>query len=1000
MMTSILRVFVFAACGALSAAAQAPAIDAATLDAWSAPYRNWYYYPDHVIPAEPKVPGHEQFASTDCPTVYQLPGEDAWRMSFIAFDGKGYNSFTAVSTDLVTWTDFRLAMGFGPPDTFDHGGCVLGAYLYESWDIKAPRRLAKRDGKFWSLYGCYPRQGGYELRPGYEGLAASGDGLAWTRGKDTYILSVHEPDVGAWEKDCIYQPWLVAHEGTFYDFYNAANGGVEQTGLATSSDLREWKRHPGNPVIRNRAGGYDEAFCSDPKVFRDGDHWTMFYFGVGRGGAHIMIACSRDLLTWTAHPEPLYKAGGHPLGLDKTYAHKISLVYNAANDTFYMHYCAVGDKGRGIGLLTSKPLAATVTVLPERIDGVAPKDMMKACLARQTDAAFEKWAKDYAALTTPEAIAAYQERLRAKFVEAIGGLPERTPLNAHVTGTLSRDGYRVEKVVFESRPKLFVTAALFLPDPARHTPPHPGVLIPCGHADNAKAWETYQTMGASLALNGMAALVFDPIEQGERFQLLDAAGKPLLGGTTAHTMVGVGATLVGRSVAQAEIWDGMRALDYLASRPEVDPARLGITGNSGGGTQTSYLMALEPRLKAAAPSCYLTGFKALLATIGPQDGEQNIFGQLAFGMDHADYILMRAPAPFLICAATKDFFDIGGAWETFRYAKRLYTRMGFPERVELMENDAAHNYNTLQRQSVLRWLARWLLGKDEPLEEATIAIFTDEELRATPRGQVMLLPGARTTYDLNADLAAELAAKRAPVWAAASAEERRAKVRAVTGIRPLAEIPDPTVEELGEGRVIVTREDGARLPAVVFNTPAIETHGAVLYVDARGKSAALGAGAVNAGPRALCAVDVRGTGETQQTDRPWAAEFGPNLRECMTAYLLGRSYVAMRCEDILVCARAAAAFTPTHTVDLVAAGEVGVPALHAAALEPQLFASVRIVRSLVSWTSVIECRTHRDQLVNAVHGALAVYDLPDLAAMLGDKVKIEEPLDARGAPVK
>ena len=107
-------------------------------------------------------------------------------------------------------------------------------------------------------------------------------------------------------------------------------------------------------MVRNRQGGYDEQFCSDRKVFRDGDHWTMFYFGVGRGGAHIMAAFSRDLLHWTAHPEPLYKAGGHPAASTSQYAHKISLVYNPKNDTFYMYYCASGNKGRCIGLMTSK----------------------------------------------------------------------------------------------------------------------------------------------------------------------------------------------------------------------------------------------------------------------------------------------------------------------------------------------------------------------------------------------------------------------------------------------------------------------------------------------------------------------------------------------------------------------------------------------------------------------------------------------------------------------
>ncbi|MBK9137986.1 MAG: hypothetical protein IPM17_04385 [Verrucomicrobia bacterium] len=332
-------------------------IDRETLDAWSAPFRGWHYWPDHVIPAQPKIPGYESFHSTDVPCVYQLPGQtNRWFMSYIAFNGEGYNSFVATSTNLVDWTDHRLAMGFGPAGEFDHGGRVIGAYLYESYELKAPRVLKRRDGRFWTLYGCYPRQGGYELRPGYEGVAVSDEGLAWRRAKGAPILSVYDPDCGEWEKDCIYQPWLVEHRGRFFNFYNAANGGTEQTGLAFSTDLLTWMRYPANPVIPVRVGGFDEQFASDPKVFRDGDHWTMLYFGVGRGGAHIMIAFSRDLVHWTAHPEPLYRAGGHPGGLDQQYAHKISLVYEPVSEVFYLHYCAVGVKGRGIGLLTSRPL--------------------------------------------------------------------------------------------------------------------------------------------------------------------------------------------------------------------------------------------------------------------------------------------------------------------------------------------------------------------------------------------------------------------------------------------------------------------------------------------------------------------------------------------------------------------------------------------------------------------------------------------------------------------
>lgn len=168
----VLGTLLLAACGGRTEAAEeGKGIDRATLESWSAPYRHWYYYPDHVIPAEPQIPGYEGFHSTDAPTVYQLPGDPQWYMSFIGFDGRGYNSFVAESDDLIHWRPRSLAMEFGPAGEFDNGGCVVGAYLYESYDLKAPRLLKKRDGKYWSLYGCYPRQGGYELRPRYEGVA-------------------------------------------------------------------------------------------------------------------------------------------------------------------------------------------------------------------------------------------------------------------------------------------------------------------------------------------------------------------------------------------------------------------------------------------------------------------------------------------------------------------------------------------------------------------------------------------------------------------------------------------------------------------------------------------------------------------------------------------------------------------------------------------------------------------------------------------------------------
>ena len=132
---------------------------------------------------------------------------------------------------------------------------------------------------------------------------------------------------------------------------------LEQIGVATSEDLVDWKRSIDNPVLKVMPGDFDSQFCSDPKVYRDGDHWVMFYFGLGNEGkASIMVAFSRDLLNWTKDKTPLYRAGDNLL--DNQHAHKTSLVYNASNKTYYLYYCAVGSKGRGIGLVTSEAIGS------------------------------------------------------------------------------------------------------------------------------------------------------------------------------------------------------------------------------------------------------------------------------------------------------------------------------------------------------------------------------------------------------------------------------------------------------------------------------------------------------------------------------------------------------------------------------------------------------------------------------------------------------------------
>lgn len=652
-----------------------------------------------------------------------------------------------------------------------------------------------------------------------------------------------------------------------------------------------------------------------------------------------------------------------------------------------------------------------LSVLPTQADGIASGELLHAFLMEKVYAALDRRKAEFEKLETPEQIADYQKRMREYFIRQLGGLPERTPLNAQVTGREQRDGYRIEKVIFESQPKHFVTAILYLPE---GEPPFPGVLVPCGHSSNGKARDLYQRAPILIAKSGMAAFCYDPIDQGERHQLLDGEGKPIITSSTmGHNMTGVGAVLLGRNTATYRTWDGIRAIDYLCSRPEVDPERIGCTGISGGGTMTSYLMALDDRIQAAAPGCYLTTFRRLLETVGPQDAEQTIFGQIEFGMDHPDYTLMRAPKPTLIMTATNDYFDITGAWQNFRQAKRIYERLGFPERADILETAGKHGFPPAMRIAAARWMRRWLLGIDDAVTEPDSPVAKDEDVWCTPRGKVMLLEGARSVYDLNMELEAKLVQDRKRFWQKTEKAKALDEVRRITGIRKLADLPQLASEKVGEVRrdgyridkLLLQPATGIAIPALLF-VPDNSQRDVYLYLNAEGKQA----DAATSGPieklvakgHIVLAPDLSGIGETTPTGKHSYARYLPlDWRESTIAYLLGTSLLAIRAEEIQLCARFVSSFEANGSprpVHLVSVGRTGPPALHAAALEPDLFASVTLRNSLFSWADVVRTPQSKNQFVNLVHGALRVYDLPDLLATLpAETTEVLQPANAEEA---
>jgi len=641
--------------------------------------------------------------------------------------------------------------------------------------------------------------------------------------------------------------------------------------------------------------------------------------------------------------------------------------------------------------------AEDLRCLDDRSDP-APSEVVYAQLQQRAYAALDRRAKEFEKLETPEQIRAYQERLREFFLQQLGGLPERTPLDAKIVGKLSGDGYRVEKVIFASQPRHHVTAVLYLPNgPA----PYPGVVVASGHSRTAKSAGYNQRFGIALAQNGIAALCYDPIGQGERSQILDENGKPRFTSTTReHFLIGVGSILVGTNTARYRIWDGMRAIDYLTSREDIDPKRIGFTGCSGGGTLTSYVMALDDRVACAAPACYLTTFRRLIETIGPQDAEQNIFGQIGFGMDQPDYVLMHAPRPTLISATTGDFFDIRGTWENFRQAKRIYTRLGHAGRVDLVEADGKHGVRPENLVAIVRWMRRWLLDKDDAVELLDPKLHSGEKLQCTEKGQVLLLPEERSVFDLNVDRERRLAAPRRKLWEQSTAKEALQAVRKTAGVRPLDEIGKLAMNEVGRverdgyhiDKFVLTTPAGMPLPGLAFH-PADPQDDAYLYLHEDGKQAVGGAGGpveklVSQG-YVVVAVDLRGLGETAPRNRD---DLLGNWKAFYLAYLLGDSLVGLRTEDVLACGRWVSGYKTQNPrrVHLVGVGSAGIPALHAAALEPDLFASVVLRDTLPSWSNTVGDPIPRALLEHTVHGALRVYDLPDLVRSIPeDRITLE-----------
>jgi len=608
-----------------------------------------------------------------------------------------------------------------------------------------------------------------------------------------------------------------------------------------------------------------------------------------------------------------------------------------------------------------------------------------------------------ASLNTPGSVRRRGEAFREWLTVSIGGWPDKTPLRPRITGTLNRDGYRIEKLVFESRPGFRVTANLYIP---AGSGPFPALLGVSGHSDLGKADPTYQHVWVSMARRGVLVLAYDPPGQGERFVVQKSSGRPpvLSGGTTEHTADGTQCLLTGSSLVAYEIWDGIRAVDYLLTRRDVDGRRIGVAGSSGGGTQAAYLLALEPRLSVGVISCYMTTWERLWKNPGPQDVEQNFPGFVAAGWDFGDFLIAAAPRPVLIEAATRDFFPIAGTRTVAEEQRRIYRTMGRPDAAGYFEFDDVHGWVQPQREAAYRWLERHLGLPSTGGAEKPVNPEPASTLAVTPTGQVGDSFGGETVQSLNRRRAEEVSSRRR-AQRIHEVEELRAAIVQRIGLNLPSRTPTWRSVALLRGdnwhgeKVVLESESRVDLPAVLILPNAGAPRGVSLIVHENGKTAAFPAAlnAIRSGRAALC-LDVRGTGQLG-AHRSKADSVG-EYQLAWRALLLGRTMVGMQALDIIQAVAAVKKHPGFENlpVELHAMGKTGLAAQLAGALAPR-FSSVTVEGCIGSWLEFAMAQHHANLFPLVVPGVLEDFDVSDLLRLFRPGVLgVMHPVHPDGSP--
>ena len=641
-------------------------------------------------------------------------------------------------------------------------------------------------------------------------------------------------------------------------------------------------------------------------------------------------------------------------------------------------------------------------------------------LVRLSNDARERRKRVINAISTRQEVLDRQKMVAVELWKMLGGPLDRTALNARVTGIVERPGYRVENVTFESRPRLHVTANLYVP---AGTGRRPAILSPLGHSVNGKAWPSYQRLFSNLARKGYVVLAYDPFGQGERIEYPGSRpGQSVLGGgTSEHEYAGRRLILLGANFGLFRAWDGIRGIDYLLMRAEVDPERIGCCGQSGGGTLTQFLAALDNRIHVAVVSMGNTENLAQENVEPPgsaDDAEQNIVPALARGIDRADLLYAFAPKPLLMTITLHDAGHtyspeyVSSSYDLLDEYKRVYGLLGAGDHVSLLATTVSHGYVYEMRRATYAWFNRWFDMNNVDDDESSQAVESDATLFVTPTGFVTTSFGGETALSLTRQMADEI---HRPF--SLSADDVRSRIRTVLGVeesrgaalaaRVLATIRKPGYRA---EQFEFTSDREIRIPGWLLTPdnagPSIPT---LLYV---GEPAAWSSVAEDGFAERLCAkekcrvavIDVRGRGDCAIGYPPRGRFYFPGRitdEAYLTWFMLmlgkpllgGQIYDTLRALDYLRSRSDIAA-----PMSLVGDGPHGVIALYAAALDARI-RGVALRQTVTDYRSLAAAERYTQPFGIYAYGILREFDLPDVARAAGPRpVLLLNPVTARAEP--